>query len=152
VEIPGPISFANVLPGALRRTFGLMAGVGALTLLIGTSTAWLVTMCRFMGQRFFQWLLLLPLAIPTYIIAYAYLEMLDYSGILQTTLRATFGWHDGIYRDLPDDTLSGARGVLASLACAVPILFGFLLPALVLMHDAAAHVAAGLGQNSVRRR
>jgi iron(III) transport system permease protein len=48
-------------------------------------------MYRFPGRRFFQWLLLLPVAILTYIIAYTYLEMLDYSGILQTTLRATFG-------------------------------------------------------------
>ena len=66
-----------------------MAGVGVLTLLVGTGTAWLVTMYRFPGRSAFQWLLLLPLAIPTYIIAYTYLEMLDYSGIVQTTLRAT---------------------------------------------------------------
>jgi iron(III) transport system permease protein len=282
-----PHLIANVLPGALRRTLGLMAGVGVLTLVIGTGTAWLVTMYRFPGRRFFQWLLLLPLAIPTYIIAYAYLEMLDYSGSLQTALRATFGWHSakdywfpdirslwgailvmsavlypyvyitarasfiaqsvcvlevsrtlgrnaaetfwqvalplarpalaagvalalmetlndigaveffgvrtltvavydtwldrnslagaaqiacvmlifvaglllaeralrakrrfhhttGKYRDLPEDTLSGARGALASLACALPILFGFVLPSLALMHDAARHIAAGL--------
>ncbi|MGE5260238.1 MAG: ABC transporter permease, partial [Actinomycetota bacterium] len=282
-----PHLIANVLPGALRRTLGLMAGVGVLTLVIGTGTAWLVTMYRFPGRRFFQWLLLLPLAIPTYIIAYAYLEMLDYSGSLQTALRATFGWHSakdywfpdirslwgailvmsavlypyvyitarasfiaqsvcvlevsrtlgrnaaetfwqvalplarpalaagvalalmetlndigaveffGVrtltlavydtwldrnslagaaqiacvmlifvaglllaeralrakrrfhhttskYRDLPEDTLSGARGALASLACALPILLGFVLPSLVLMHDAARHIAAGL--------
>jgi iron(III) transport system permease protein len=264
-----------------------MAGIGALTLLIGTGTAWLVTMYRFPGRSVFQWLLLLPLAIPTYIIAYTYLEMLDYSGSLQTALRAMFGWHDakdywfpdirslggailvmsavlypyvyitarasfiaqsvcvlevsrtlgrsaaetfwqvalplsrpalaagvalalmetlndigaveffgvrtltvavydtwldrnslagaaqiacvmlifvaalllgeralrarrrfhhttGRYRDLPEDTLRGFRGMLASLACGLPVLFGFVLPALVLMHDALAHVAAGL--------
>ncbi|MGH6749007.1 MAG: iron ABC transporter permease, partial [Methyloceanibacter sp.] len=49
-----PHLIANVLPGALRRTLGLMAGVGALTLLIGTGTAWLVTMYRFPGRRVFQ--------------------------------------------------------------------------------------------------
>ncbi|HET7851257.1 MAG TPA: iron ABC transporter permease, partial [Methyloceanibacter sp.] len=58
-----PHLIANVLPGALRRTLALMAGVGALTLLIGTGTAWLVTMYRFPGRSLFQWLLLLPLAI-----------------------------------------------------------------------------------------
>jgi iron(III) transport system permease protein len=68
---------ANVLPGAVRRTLALMAGVGLLTLLIGTGTAWLVTMYRFPGRGLFQWLLLLPLAIPTYIIAYCYLELFD---------------------------------------------------------------------------
>lgn len=278
---------ANVLPGALRRTLGLMAGVGALSLVIGTTTAWLVTMYRFPGRRYFQWLLLLPLAIPTYIIAYAYLELLDYSGIVQSALRDLFGWHDarsywfpdirslggailvmsavlypyvyitarasfiaqsvcvlevsrtlgrnasetfwqvalplarpalaagaalvlmetlndigaveffgvrtltvavydtwldrnslagaaqiacvmllfvfallvleralrakrrfhhttGKYRDLGEDSLPGWRGALAALACAVPVLFGFVLPACVLLHDALAHVAAGL--------
>jgi iron(III) transport system permease protein len=70
-----------VLPGAVRRTLLLMAGVGSLSLLIGAGTAWLVTMYRFPGRRYLQWLLLLPLAIPTYIIAYTYLEMLDYSGM-----------------------------------------------------------------------
>ena len=81
-----PHLIANVLPGALRRTIALMAGVGALTLLIGTGTAWLVTMYRFPGRSLFQWLLLLPLAMPTYIIAYCFLELFDYSGALQTEL------------------------------------------------------------------
>ena len=282
-----PHLIANVLPGALRRTLLLMAGVGALSLLIGTGTAWLVTMYRFPGRRYFQWLLLLPLAIPTYIIAYSYLELLDYSGIVQTALRDLFGWRDarsywfpdirslpgailvmsavlypyvyitarasfvaqsvcvlevsrtlgrnasetfwqvalplarpalaagtalvlmetlndigaveffgvrtltvavydtwldrnslagaaqiacvmllfvfallileralrakrrfhhttGKYRDLREDTLGGLRGALAALACALPVLFGFMLPASVLTHDALVHVAAGL--------
>ena len=77
-----PYLVANELPDALRRTLRLMAGVGALCFLIGTGTAWLVTMYRFPGRRIFQWLLLLPLAVPTYIIAYAYLELLDYCGIV----------------------------------------------------------------------
>ena len=72
-----PHLIANVLPSALRSTLALMAGVGALTLLIGTGTAWLVTMYRFSGRSLFQWLLLLPLAMPTYIIAYCFLELFD---------------------------------------------------------------------------
>src|SRR5262245_47600104 len=59
-----PHLVANVLPGALRRTLGLIAGVGALSLVIGTGTAWLVTMYRFPGRNILQWLLLLPLAVP----------------------------------------------------------------------------------------
>ncbi len=282
-----PHLIANVLPGSLRRTLLLMAGVGLLSLLIGTGTAWLVTMYRFPGRRLFQWLLLLPLAIPTYIIAYSYLELFDYSGVVQTALRDLFGWRDarsywfpdirslggaifvmsavlypyvyitarasfiaqsvcvlevsrtlgrsasqtfwqvalplarpalaagvalalmetlndigaveffgvrtltvaiydtwldrnslagaaqlacvmllfvvalllgeralrakrrfhhttGKYRDLPEDTLDGAKGMLAALACALPVLIGFMLPACILVHDALAHVAAGL--------
>ena len=282
-----PHLIANVLPGALRRTLALMAGVGALTLLIGTGTAWLVTMYRFPGRSLFQWLLLLPLAMPTYIIAYCFLELFDYSGALQTSLRQVFGWHSakdywfpdirsvggaifvmsmvlypyvyitarasflaqsvcvlevsrtlgrsaaatffevalplarpalaagvalalmetlndigaveffgvrtltvavydtwldrnslagaaqiacimlafvfavlatertlrasrryhhttGRYRHLPEATLSGAAGVFAVLACALPVLIGFVLPASVLVHDALAHIASGL--------
>jgi iron(III) transport system permease protein len=87
-----PHLLANVLPGAVRRTLGLMAGVGVLTLLIGTGTAWLVTMYRFPGRRQFEWLLLMPLAMPTYIIAFCYLELFDYSGVVQAGLRELFGW------------------------------------------------------------
>ena len=282
-----PHLIANVLPGAVRRTLGLMIGVGLITLVVGTGSAWLVTMYRFPGRRYFQWLLLLPLAMPTYIIAYTYLELLDYSGTVQTILRGLFGWHDaknywfpdirslggaifvmsavlypyvyitarasfvaqsvcvlevsrtlgrsaaetfwrialplarpalaagvalalmealndigaveffgvrtltvaiydtwldrndlvgaaqiacvmlifvlalllleralraarrfhhttGKYRDLPEDSLDGWRGMLASAACALPVLVGFVLPAAVLVDDALAHVAAGL--------
>ncbi|HEU4476093.1 MAG TPA: iron ABC transporter permease [Methyloceanibacter sp.] len=111
-----PHLIANVLPGAVRRTIGLMAGVGALTLLIGTSTAWLVTMYRFPGRRYLQWLLLLPLAIPTYIIAYTYLELLDYSGVVQSTLRETFGWHDARAYWFPDiRSLGGAILVMSAV-------------------------------------
>ncbi len=111
-----PHLIANVLPGAVQRTLGLMAGVGALSLAIGTGTAWLVTMYRFPGRRLLQWLLLLPLAMPTYIIAYTYLEMLDYSGSLQTFLRAAFGWHSAREYWFPDiRSLGGAILVMSAV-------------------------------------
>jgi iron(III) transport system permease protein len=111
-----PHLIANVLPGALRRTLLLMAGVGFLSLVIGTGTAWLVTMYRFPGRRYFQWLLLLPLAMPTYIIAYTYLELLDYSGSAQTTLRGLFGWHDAKNYWFPDiRSLGGAIFVMSAV-------------------------------------
>ena len=109
-----PHLIANVLPGAVRRTLGLMAGVGALTLMIGTGTAWLVTMYRFPGRRAFEWLLLLPLAVPTYIIAFCYLELFDYSGTIQTTLRTAFGWRNAQDYWFPDiRTLGGAVFVMS---------------------------------------
>ena len=90
-----PHLIANVLPGALRRTLALMAGVGALTLLIGTGTAWLVTMYRFPGRRLFQWLLLLPLAIPTYIIAYCYPRAVRlFRRAADRACARLFGWHE----------------------------------------------------------
>ena len=64
----------------------LLAGVGALTLVIGVSTAWFVTTFDFPGRRTFEWALILPLAIPTYIIAYTYAELFDFSGPVQRFL------------------------------------------------------------------
>jgi iron(III) transport system permease protein len=87
-----PHLVSYVLPRAGRDTFLLMLGVGAATLVIGTGTAWLVTMYSFPGRKLFAWLLLLPLAVPTYIIAFSYLELFDYSGSLQSSLRQLFGW------------------------------------------------------------
>jgi iron(III) transport system permease protein len=111
-----PHLVANVLPGALRRTLGLTAGVGVLSLLIGTGTAWLVTMYRFPGRGVLQWLLLLPLAVPTYIIAYSYLELLDYSGIVQTSLRELFGWQNARSYWFPDiRSLGGAIFVMSAV-------------------------------------
>jgi iron(III) transport system permease protein len=80
-----------VLPAALRDTLLLLAGVGILTAIIGTVTSWLVTAHEFPGRRIFDWALLLPLAVPTYIIAYAYLDVLHPVGPVQTALRAVLG-------------------------------------------------------------
>lgn len=87
-----PHLLSTVLPGSVMQTLMLMAGVGCVTLIIGTGTAWLVTMYQFPGRRAFEWLLLIPLAMPTYIIAFCYVELWDYSGWVQTPLRAFFGW------------------------------------------------------------
>ena len=65
-----------VLPVAARETVILLAGVGLLTAAIGTGTAWLVSAHDFPGRKAFDWALLLPLAVPTYIVAYAYLDIL----------------------------------------------------------------------------
>jgi iron(III) transport system permease protein len=88
-----PHLMRTVLPGALADTGLLLVGVGAFTLLLGTGTAWLTTMYRFPGRGLLDRLLVLPLAMPTYIIAYTYVELLDFSGPAQRGLRALFGWH-----------------------------------------------------------
>lgn len=74
------------------NTIVLLIGVGFGTVVIGTGTAWLVTMCRFPGSRMLQWALLLPLVMPTYIIGYAYADLLTFAGPLQSALRAATGW------------------------------------------------------------
>ncbi|WP_417521738.1 ABC transporter permease [Marinobacter sp.] len=82
----------TTLPRYLVTTIKLMAGVGAITLVIGLSTAWAVTMCDFPGRRFFEWAMLLPFAVPAYVIAYVYTSLLDYAGPVQGALRDLFGW------------------------------------------------------------
>ena len=87
-----PHLLSTVLPRSAMTTLWLMLGVGSLTTLLGVSTAWLVTMCRFPGRALFQWALLMPLAIPTYIVAYAAVDLMDYSGPVQSAIRWLFGF------------------------------------------------------------
>jgi len=82
---------STVLPGYLWTTLwlGLWVAVGAAV--VGTTAAAAVTLFEFPGRRTFEWLLLLPLAMPAYVTAYAYTDFLQFSGPLQVALRDTFG-------------------------------------------------------------
>jgi iron(III) transport system permease protein len=73
------------------NTLVLIAGVGVGVLLLGTGLAWLVTMYRFPGRRLFEWLLILPMAMPTYVIGFVFLAVFDYTGPVQYTWRWMFG-------------------------------------------------------------
>lgn len=81
----------TILPLMIRNTFLLMMGVGVITFSLGSGLAWLVTVYRFPGQRFFDWALVLPLAVPTYVMGFVYMATFDFAGPVQTTLRAWFG-------------------------------------------------------------
>ena len=106
----------TVLPRAIADTSTLMAGVGALSLVLGTGAAWLVTMYRFPGRALLDRLLVLPLAMPTYIVAYCYVELLDYAGPVQQMLRALFGWHSARDYWFPEiRTLGGCVLVLSAV-------------------------------------
>jgi len=83
---------ADVLPAALLDTGMLLGGVALLTAIAGIGSAWLVTAHRFPGRDALAWLLPLPLAVPTYITAYVYVEVFDAAGPLQMGLRGLFGW------------------------------------------------------------
>ena len=89
-----PHLLATVMPAATLRTLLLMAWVGIATLGMGTITAWLVVIYRFPGREIVAWLLLLPLAVPTYIVAYCYADLLDYTGPLQSALRSLLGFRN----------------------------------------------------------
>lgn len=84
----------TVLSGYILNSLLLMFGVGIGVLIIGVVTAWLVTLCRFWGCDWFEWLLLLPLSAPAYLLAYTYTNMLEYYGPVQTILRSWFGWQN----------------------------------------------------------
>ena len=87
----------TVLADYVLNSLLLAGGTGLGALLLGTGSAWLVSQYQFVGRRVLQWLLLLPLAMPAYIIAYTYTGMLDFAGPLQTSLRELTGWRYGDY-------------------------------------------------------
>ena len=74
----------------LSNTIILLLGVGFGVAILGTVLAWFVTMTEFPGRRYLEWALLLPFAVPAYVLAFVYLGIFDYAGFLQTWLRATF--------------------------------------------------------------
>jgi iron(III) transport system permease protein len=82
-----------VVPNAALDTAVLLAGVAALTAIAGIGAAWLVTAHDFPGRNHLCWLLPLPLAFPTYIVAYVYVDLFDASGPVQAAFRTLFGYH-----------------------------------------------------------
>ena len=107
---------STVLPGSLTRTLLLSGGVSVVAFSVGTAAAWLVTMYRFPGRELLDRLLVLPLSVPTYIVAYCYVELLDYAGPVQTHLRSIFGFTTaGDYWFPHVRSLGGGIFVLASV-------------------------------------
>jgi iron(III) transport system permease protein len=112
---------ATVLPEYILNSLWLMLGVGSGVLIIGVGTAWLVTMCRFPGDRLFEWLLLLPMAAPAYILAYTYTELLEYYGPVQTGLRNFFGWSSAA-----DYWFPSIRSVGGAIAMLILVLYPYV--------------------------
>src|SRR5581483_736636 len=111
-----PHLLRTVLPGSLLETCLLLLGVGTSTLIVGAATAWIVTMHRFPGRSVLDRLLVIPLAVPTYIVAYCYVDMLDFTGPLQRALRWVFGWQTAQDYWFPEvRSTGGAIFVMASV-------------------------------------
>ncbi len=142
-----PHLFTTVLPGYVWRTVALMTGVGALTFVIGAGTAWLVTAYAFPLRRVFQWALLVPLATPTYIIAYTYVDFLAYSGPLQTQLRALAGWHTPADYWFPEIRSLGGSIVILSMVL-YPYVFLTARASFIRQSPAHLEVARTLGQTA----
>ena len=106
---------STVLWEYVGNTLWLMLGVGAGTIVIGTSTAWLVTMYRFPGRRILSWALLLPLAVPSYILAFVITDQLEYAGNVQSALRGVFGWTSARDYWFPEIRSLGGATIVLSL-------------------------------------
>jgi iron(III) transport system permease protein len=89
---PSPTGIlGKLLPGAVAETFVLLAIVGVSTAILGFGSAWLITHRRFPGHGVLRWALVLPLAVPTYLSAYSWVELLEFTGPVQSGLRALIG-------------------------------------------------------------
>lgn len=93
---------------AIATIVAVVAGAG------GVGCAWLVAVFDFPGKRIFEWALVLPLAMPAYVVAYAYTDFLQFSGPVQSALRASFGWQAGNYW-FPQIRSAGGAGILFAM-------------------------------------
>jgi len=134
---------STVLPEYVRNSLLLMAGVAFGVMVGGISTAWLTVMCRFPGRRVFEWALLLPMAVPAYVMAYAYTDFLQFSGPVQTWLREATGWGPRQYWFPDVRSLEGAV-VMLSLVL-YPYVYLLARAAFLEQSDSMLEVARGCG-------
>jgi iron(III) transport system permease protein len=106
--------WATVLPEYVFNSFAIAAIVALLAGAGGVGCAWLVAAFDFPGKRWFEWALVLPLAMPAYVVAYAYTDFLQFSGPVQTMLREAFGWQAGAYW-FPEVRSVGGAGILFAM-------------------------------------
>jgi iron(III) transport system permease protein len=137
--------WSTVLPEYLGNSLLIMAIVGVLAAVIGIGCAWLVAAWDFPGKRVFEWALVLPLAMPSYVVAYAYTDFLQFSGPLQTGLRALTGWQAREYW-FPEIRSAGGAGLIFALVL-YPYVYLLVRTAFVerspRMWDAARTLGAG---------
>ena len=108
--------FDTVLPRYVSNTLLLMLGVGFVSLIFGISTAWAVVRYDFPGRRFIEWVLLLPFAVPPYLVAYTYTDFFEYSGPVQGLIRELFTWNNASSYWFPEiRSLPGAMIVMGSV-------------------------------------
>ncbi|MEO9863551.1 MAG: iron ABC transporter permease [Yoonia sp.] len=131
-----PHLISTTFPRYLRNTVILMLSVGALTAVVGTITAWVVAMYRFPGRSWLQWALLMPLAVPAYVGAYALVDFLEYAGPVQSALRDMMGWENAADYAFP---------AIRTRSSAVIVLSASLYPYVYLLARAAFREQSGAG-------
>jgi iron(III) transport system permease protein len=137
--------WSTVLPEYLGNSLLIMAIVGVLSAVIGIGCAWLVAARDFPGKRIFEWALVLPLAMPSYVVAYAYTDFLQFAGPVQSGLRALTGWQAREYW-FPEIRSAGGAGLLFALVL-YPYVYLLVRTAFIerspRMWDAARTLGAG---------
>ena len=138
---------STVLPDYALTTLLLCVAVAVGVAVVGMATAAAVTLFDFSGRKTFEWALLLPIAMPAYVVAYAYTDFLQFSGPLQTAIRATFGVEGRVFPEVR--SLGGAAWVFTF--CLYPYVY---LLARTALADRATHLmdAARLLGAPMRRR
>ncbi len=139
-----PHLISTTLPRYLSNSFLMMALVGIVSALVGTGAAWIVVMYRFPLRGLMQWGLLLPLALPAYIGAYALVDFWEYAGPFQTGLRAVFGWNSAADYWFPEVRSLGAA-VLVLAASLYPYVYFLARAAFREQSGAALEVSRALG-------
>ncbi|MBX2885847.1 MAG: iron ABC transporter permease [Granulosicoccus sp.] len=142
--------FRTVLPDYVITTLLLMAGVMVGTSLIGISTAWFVTHYEFPGRRLFTWMLLLPFAVPSYVLAYVYTDLLEFAGPVQSQLRDWFGW--ATKRDYYFPAIRSTGGATMMLVLVLyPYVFLLARSAFIEQSSSVLEVAQVLGKSRSAR-
>jgi iron(III) transport system permease protein len=135
----------TVLPRYAMTTVALVGIVGLGTFVIGTATAWLVVMCEFPGRRWLEIALVLPMAFPAYVLAYAYTDVLDHPGIVQSTLRSVMGWGPRDYWFPEIRSLGGAAAMLTLVL--YPYVYLLARAAFASQSATPFHAARALGRS-----
>jgi len=143
-----PHLVSTTLPRYFKNSVFLVVFVGIIAACVGTFTAWMVTMYRFPGSRWLEWLLLLPLAIPAYVGAYALVDFLEYAGPVQTMLRDLFGWQTSRDYWFPE-IRSRAAAVIVLAAALYPYVFLLARVGFREQSGGAYEVARALGAGPV---
>lgn len=137
------------MPRYLSNSVLMMLGVAVCTGIIGTGTAWIVATRDFAGRHILQYALLAPLAIPSYVAAYALVDTLEYSGIVQTTLRDIFGWQTARDYWFPEIRSRWAGIMVMSLAL-YPYVYLLAKGAFLSQGSAMGNVSRTLGASPAR--
>ena len=145
-----PHLVSTVLGSYVANTLVLMGGVALGTVLIGVGAAWYVTHYDFPGRGILNWALLLPFAVPAYVIAYVYTDLLEFAGPVQSTLRALFGWQlASDYSFPPIRSMPGA--VLMLVLVLYPYVYLLARAAFLEQSASVLEAARALGGNRTDR-